>query len=43
MLVKTPDPFLSSMLARASLRRLSGVMGILAMLWLAIVWAVALP
>lgn len=37
------DPFMSSLIAQTSLRRLLGVLGILAVLWLAIIWAVSLP
>lgn len=37
------DPFMSSLLAQTSLHRLLGVLGILVMLWLAIIWAVSLP
>lgn len=37
------DPFLSSLMAQAARRRLLGVAGILAALWLAILWAVSLP
>lgn len=41
--VPNRDPFLSSLMAQPSLGRLLGVAGILAALWLAIAWAVALP
>jgi hypothetical protein len=37
------DPFISSLIAQTSSRRLLGVLGILAALWLAIIWAVSLP
>ncbi len=37
------DPFLSSVMARASLQRVLMVAGIIACLWLAIAWAVSLP
>jgi hypothetical protein len=42
-LVARRDPFLSSLIARTSFHRLIGVLGTLALLWLAIAWAVALP
>ena len=37
------DPFLSSLIARPALHRVVGLLGLLAALWLAIAWAVALP
>ncbi len=37
------DPILSSTLARPALRRVLGVLVVLAVLWLAILWAVSLP
>ncbi len=42
-IVTSRDPFLSSLIARSSLQRLLMVLGIIAVLWLAITWAVALP
>ncbi|MEF2072558.1 hypothetical protein [Consotaella aegiceratis] len=38
-----PDAFLSSMIARPAFHRLLGALAVLAALWLAILWAVALP
>lgn len=37
------DPFLSSVMARASTHRLLAVAAVIACLWLAILWAVSLP
>ena len=37
------DPFLSSLMARASVHRLAAVLVLIACLWLAISWAVSLP
>jgi len=37
------DPFLSSVMARSAATRVLAVLGLLALLWLAIAWAVALP
>ncbi len=36
-------PPASSMLTRPACQRLLGVLGLLALLWLAILWAVSLP
>ena len=37
------DPFLSSLMARASIHRLMAVAVLIACLWFAISWAVSLP
>jgi hypothetical protein len=37
------DPFLSSLMARASVHRLAAVAMLIVCLWLAISWAVSLP
>jgi hypothetical protein len=37
------DPFRRSWLARSALLRLAAVIGVIACLWLAILWAVSLP
>ncbi|ODN70736.1 hypothetical protein [Methylobrevis pamukkalensis] len=37
------DPFVSSLMARSAAERLVGVAAILALLWLAVWWAVVLP
>ncbi|WP_280109988.1 hypothetical protein [Beijerinckia indica] len=37
------DPFLASLMARSALQRLAVALGIVACLWLAILWAVSLP
>ncbi|MGE5515198.1 MAG: hypothetical protein ACM31D_05200 [Bacteroidota bacterium] len=37
------NPFLSSLMARAAVKRLAGVAAVLASLWVAIWWAVSLP
>lgn len=37
------DPFLRSMLALSSVRRIAGVAVIVALLWIGIAWAVSLP
>ena len=37
------DPFLSSLMARASVDRVAAVVVLIACLWLAISWAVSLP
>jgi hypothetical protein len=41
--VPVSDPFRSSLLARASVVRVTAVVAVVAGLWLAILWAVALP
>ena len=41
--MKISDPFLSSLMAQTSLRRLAGIVAILVPLWLMIAWAVSLP
>ena len=43
VLMATGDPFQSSVMARSSVVRLGVVSGVIACLWLAILWAVVLP
>lgn len=43
LFVSNADPFRSSLVARGAGARLAAVAGIVAGLWLAILWAVALP